>query len=225
MKLRKLTNFFILIILIPTFLVEGQVYVRGYYRSDGVYVRPHYRTYPDGIPYNNYSFPGNYNPNTGEITPGDPLKYLEKYNTNLRIIPEPLKLPEPSILEIKLSEPSILKKYYPNNYFNKTSKIKFKKLIYTTTKQEDILIIDGDEAKDIIIIDGDTFEYNGERFRIYGYNAPELDEPGGLLAKMVLSLILLNSNTITIKRIAKDKYGRTIAKVFVYGTDIVELLK
>jgi hypothetical protein len=133
MKLRKLTNFFILIILIPTFLVEGQVYVRGYYRSNGVYVRPHYRTYPDGIPYNNYSFPGNYNPNTGEITPGDPLKYLEKYNTNLRIIPEPLKLPEPSILEIKLSEPSILKKYYPNNYFNKTSKIKFKKPIYTYT--------------------------------------------------------------------------------------------
>jgi hypothetical protein len=186
-------------------------------------VRPHYRTYPDGIPYNNYSFPGNYNPNTGEITPGDFLKYLEKYNT--KIIPEPLKLPEPSILEIKLPEPSILKKYYPNNYFNKTSKIKFKKPIYTTTKQEDILIIDGDEAKDIIIIDGDTFEYNGERFRIYGYNAPELDEPGGLLAKMVLSLILLNSNTITIKRIAKDKYGRTIAKVFVYGKDIVELLK
>jgi len=196
MKLRKLTNFFILIILIPTFLVEGQVYVSGYYRSDGVYVRPHYRTYPDGIPYNNYSFPGNYNPNTGEITPGDLLKYLEKYNTNLRIIPEPLKLPEPSTLEI-----------------------------YTNTKPEDILIIDGNEAKDILIIDGDTFEYNGERFRIYGYNAPELDEPGGLLAKMVLSLILLNSNTITIKRIAKDKYGRTIAKVFVYGTDIVELLK
>jgi hypothetical protein len=44
--------------------------------------------------------------------------------------------------------------------------------------------------------------------------------PGGFSAKMVLSLILLNSNTITITR-----HGRTIAKVFVYGRDIVELLK
>ena len=53
--------------------------VRGYYRSDGTYVRPHYRTNPDGNPYNNYSFPGNYNPNTGKITPGNPETYLDRY--------------------------------------------------------------------------------------------------------------------------------------------------
>jgi hypothetical protein len=54
-------------------------WVGGYYRSDGTYVRPHYRTNPDGNPYNNYSFPGNYNPNTGRITPGNPDTYLERY--------------------------------------------------------------------------------------------------------------------------------------------------
>ena len=59
--------------------VSAQVQVRGYYRKDGTYVRPHVRTYPDGNPYNNYSFPGNYNPNTGEITPGDPETYLRRY--------------------------------------------------------------------------------------------------------------------------------------------------
>ncbi len=51
---------------------EAQVYVPGYQRKDGTYVRPHQRTYPDGRPENNYNFPGNYNPNTGRITPGDP---------------------------------------------------------------------------------------------------------------------------------------------------------
>ena len=54
-------------------------WVRGYYRADGTYVRPHYRTNPDGNPYNNYSFPGNYNPNTGKITPGNPDTYLNRY--------------------------------------------------------------------------------------------------------------------------------------------------
>lgn len=54
-------------------------WVRGYYRSDGTYVRPHYRTNPDGNPYNNYSFPGNYNPNTGKITPGNPDTYSNRH--------------------------------------------------------------------------------------------------------------------------------------------------
>jgi len=53
--------------------------VRGYYRQDGTYVQPYNRTNPDRNPYNNYSFPGNYNPNTGRITPGNPNTYLERY--------------------------------------------------------------------------------------------------------------------------------------------------
>lgn len=54
--------------------------VRGYYKQNGTYVQPHYRTNPDRNPYNNYSFPGNYNPNTGRTTPGNPDTYLERYN-------------------------------------------------------------------------------------------------------------------------------------------------
>jgi hypothetical protein len=34
---------------------SADVYVNGYYRSDGTYVQPHVRTNPDGNPYNNYS--------------------------------------------------------------------------------------------------------------------------------------------------------------------------
>jgi len=58
---------------------SAQVSVRGYWRRDGTYVQPHVRTHPDGNPYNNDSFPGNYNPNTGKITPGNPATYLHRY--------------------------------------------------------------------------------------------------------------------------------------------------
>ena len=34
----------------------SDVYVRGYYRSNGTYVQPHYRSRPDGIVTNNYSY-------------------------------------------------------------------------------------------------------------------------------------------------------------------------
>ena len=53
--------------------------VRGYYRRDGTYVQPYQRSNPDGNPYNNYNFPGNYNPNTGRTTPGSSERYLERY--------------------------------------------------------------------------------------------------------------------------------------------------
>ncbi len=54
-------------------------YVHGYTRSDGTYVQPYWRSDPDGNPYNNYSFPGNLNPYTGRIAPGNPDTYLNNY--------------------------------------------------------------------------------------------------------------------------------------------------
>jgi hypothetical protein len=53
--------------------------IRGHYRSNGTYVQPYQRSAPDGNPYNNYGFPGNYNPNSGGITPGNPNTYLDNY--------------------------------------------------------------------------------------------------------------------------------------------------
>jgi hypothetical protein len=57
----------------------AQVKVKGYYRKDGTYVQPHYRSSPDGNPYNNYSYPGNINPYTGKIATGNPSTYLSNY--------------------------------------------------------------------------------------------------------------------------------------------------
>ena len=57
----------------------GSVHVNGYYRSNGTYVQPHYRSAPDGNPYNNWSYPGNTNPYTGKVAPGNPNTYLNNY--------------------------------------------------------------------------------------------------------------------------------------------------
>lgn len=57
----------------------GDVYVKGYFRKNGTYVEPHHRSAPDGNPHNNYSFPGNVNPYTGEVAKGDPETYLRNY--------------------------------------------------------------------------------------------------------------------------------------------------
>src|SRR5690606_10608925 len=42
-----------------------QVYVKGYYRSNGTYVQPHYRTAPNHTLNDNWSTVGNVNPYTG----------------------------------------------------------------------------------------------------------------------------------------------------------------
>lgn len=48
-------------------VIYADVAVKGYYRKDGTYVRPHMRSDPDGNFNNNWSSYGNVNPYTGEI--------------------------------------------------------------------------------------------------------------------------------------------------------------
>ncbi len=74
-KLFFLTLF--LLVLAPCSLEAAQI--RGHFRRDGTYVYPYRRTNPDRNPYNNYGFPGNYNPNTGRVAPGNPNTYLYRY--------------------------------------------------------------------------------------------------------------------------------------------------
>lgn len=44
----------------------ADVRVRGYYRRNGTYVEPHYKSDPDGNVWNNWSSYGNINPYTGK---------------------------------------------------------------------------------------------------------------------------------------------------------------
>lgn len=48
-------------------VASAQVHVDGYYRSNGTYVEPHYRSSPNGTVTDNYSFRGNTNPYTGSV--------------------------------------------------------------------------------------------------------------------------------------------------------------
>jgi len=73
------TLLLVAVALLPAIDVDAAVSVRGYFRKDGTYVKPHYRSAPDGNPYNNWSFPGNTNPYTGKVAPGNPSTYLDNY--------------------------------------------------------------------------------------------------------------------------------------------------
>jgi hypothetical protein len=50
----------------------GNVRVNGYYRDNGTYVSPHYRSSPNSSTYDNWSSRGNTNPYTGERGTRDP---------------------------------------------------------------------------------------------------------------------------------------------------------
>ncbi|OCT15816.1 hypothetical protein A8709_09305 [Paenibacillus pectinilyticus] len=52
---------------LPQDKAEAAVHVKGYYRKNGTYVSPHYRSDPDGIKSNNWSYCGNINPYTGKV--------------------------------------------------------------------------------------------------------------------------------------------------------------
>ena len=63
--------FLFFVLLIPFTVAYSQtnsrhVKVKGYYRKDGTYVRPHYRTAPNSTNRDNFSTRGNTNPYTGE---------------------------------------------------------------------------------------------------------------------------------------------------------------
>jgi len=67
-------------LLVPVFAFSSER-VKGHWRDtnhDGVkdtYVQPYERTSPNNTKTDNYSYPGNYNPNTGKTTSGDRYNY------------------------------------------------------------------------------------------------------------------------------------------------------
>ncbi len=58
-------------------IAQAQVAVDGYFKKDGTYVAPHYRSPPDSSRYNNYSSRGSYSPYTGKAGTVDPAQKYE----------------------------------------------------------------------------------------------------------------------------------------------------
>ena len=60
------------LLFMATTALAQDVYVNGYYRSDGTYVQPHYRSAPNNTILDNWSTKGNVNPYTGQPGTVDP---------------------------------------------------------------------------------------------------------------------------------------------------------
>ena len=67
-KIKKILSIAVFgaLIIVPNMKAYADVYVKGYYRSNGTYVDPHYRTSPNNSTYDNWSSYGNTNPYTGQ---------------------------------------------------------------------------------------------------------------------------------------------------------------
>ena len=88
-------------------------------------------------------------------------------------------------------------------------------------------LFDGARA---VIIDGDTFAIGSERIRILNIDAPESrgshcerELVMGLRAKERLASLLRN-DWVTVARSGEDRYRRTLARVYVGGTDVGQVL-
>ncbi len=74
------------------------------------------------------------------------------------------------------------------------------------------------------VVDGDTFIDNeGNRYRIAFIDAPESKQAFGTEAANFLNALIEGKN-VTIENLYKDKHSRIVAKVYLGGVDIAEIL-
>ena len=78
---RLITILAVLMIICATSLqADAAVRVRGYFRRNGTYVRPYYRSNPDGNFWNNWSTYPNINPYTGAVGTRRTPRYSSGYS-------------------------------------------------------------------------------------------------------------------------------------------------
>ena len=70
--------------------------------------------------------------------------------------------------------------------------------------------------------DGATLQCGHERVRVEGLHAPDLREPGGPEARSRLQR-RIQQGEIVIERQGKDRFGRTLARIYVNGKRITQL--
>ena len=85
--MRKIAVAFLSLVFILSFInisFSQDVQVKGHYRSNGTYVKPHYRSAPNGTVFDNYSTKGNTNPYTGKSGTVDPYKSSSGFGNSSR---------------------------------------------------------------------------------------------------------------------------------------------
>lgn len=71
------------------------------------------------------------------------------------------------------------------------------------------------------VIDGDTIVVGKARIRLFGMDAPEMDQRGGSRAKWAL-VELCRKQSVTVEPLSFDCYDRIVAKVWLGDTDLSE---
>jgi endonuclease YncB( thermonuclease family) len=83
------------------------------------------------------------------------------------------------------------------------------------------------QGKVVGVSDGDTItvmhDGKGERIRLYGIDCPEKRQAFGKRAKQFASSMVFGKN-VEVRSVTTDRYGRTIAWVYVNGTSLNEEL-
>lgn len=93
-------------------------------------------------------------------------------------------------------------------------------------QQPRFVVCNEGRPKAACVHDGDTIWFAGEKIRFLDIDAPEMgppkcDGPAQLAVPSRDALIeILNSGRVTLHRDGKDRYGRTLARVFVDGRDV-----
>lgn len=82
------------------------------------------------------------------------------------------------------------------------------------------------------VVDGDTIWLNGEKLRLKDFDTPEprTNVCGGNFEKELAKkasarlMELLNSNSWTMEKFGKDRYGRTLTTIRIDGVDVGDIL-
>jgi endonuclease YncB( thermonuclease family) len=81
------------------------------------------------------------------------------------------------------------------------------------------------------VVDGDTLDVGGERIRLANIDAPEMppksrcaSEAEGALAATARLRSLVGEGSLTLRRTGEDRYGRTLAHVYVDQADVGDAL-
>src|ERR1044071_6699504 len=70
--------------------------------------------------------------------------------------------------------------------------------------------------------DGTTLQCGRERVRVEGLRAPPVNEPGGPEARALLER-RIRQGELVIDRYGRDRYGRTLGRIYVNGKRITQL--
>lgn len=64
------------------------------------------------------------------------------------------------------------------------------------------------------VVDGDTLKESGQRFRLWGLDAPEMSEAGGQRAKAELERLTLGE-PLACNHMDTDRYGRPVVQCYL----------